>query len=541
MKLVKFKEIILLVLIILLSVFLRFYKLGEIPNGFYVDEAVSAYNAYSILETGKDEYGKTFPLAFRFFGSYSPPLYVYLSTVPIKLFGLNIYSARFISALFGVIGVILVYFFLKRRRGLIAAAIFAVSPWAVFYSRAGYEINLGFILFVLGILFLWRGINKPKFLFWAYMVLSLSTYGAHFERYLAPLLLISSIFVFKRFSLWGIIIALIIQIPNIYLLFTPAFLAKGGLFYHDLIVIQARKISVLPMLISYPLSFIREFFSRYLSYFSPRNLFSLEGYDLQRSAPGLSVFYFWMVVPYFIGLYQLIKERKTKFNRFLIFLLIIIPVPLALTKDPFSSQRGFPIFLPMVLVMALGIDYLLSKYRKIVYPTLIILVPVSFIFLWRSYFVLLPYERVNAWNWGLDRLSAEIQKRPNEKFILDQSREKPTYIELAFFLKYPPEKFQESVDKSINDNYYFNIDFDSYYNFANIETRGIIWKEDIYRMQILVGDEFSVSPTQIKEHFLTQVFEILDPTGEIVFRGYRTNPDLKCLSTNFESIYCKNK
>ena len=541
MKLVKFKEIIFLVLIIFLSIFLRFYKLGEVPNGLYVDEAVSAYNAYSILETGKDEYGKAFPLAFRFFGSYSPPLYVYLSTVPVKLFGLNIYSARFTSALFGVIGVILVYFFLKGRRGLTAAIIFAASPWAIFYSRVGYEINLGFILLVLGILFLWQGINKPKFLFWAYVVLSLSTYGAHFERYLAPLLLISSIFVFKRFSLWGVIVALIIQIPNIYLLFTPAFFAKGGLFYQDLIIIQARKISILPMFISYPLSFIREFISRYLSYFSPRNLFLLEGYDLQRSVPGLSVFYFWMIVPYFIGLYRLIKERKEMFNRFLIFLFIIIPIPLALTKDPFSSQRGFPMFLPIVLVIALGIDYLLLKYRKITYLTLFLLVPISLIFLWRSYFALLPYERVHVWNWGLDKLSVEVQKRSDEKFVLDQSREKPIYIELAFFLKYPPKKLQESVDRSIKDNYYSNINFDSYYQFANIETRGIKWEEDIYKRQILVGDEFSVSPAQMKEHFLTQVFEILDPTGEIVFRGYETNPDLKCLSTNFESIYCKNK
>ena len=541
MKSGKFKEIVLLFFIVLLAVFLRFYKLGEIPNGLYVDEAVSAYNSYSISETGRDEYGKSFPMAFRFFGSYSPPLYTYLTTIPIKIIGLNILSARWISALSGIIGVVLIYFFFSGRKGLIASGIFAISPWAIFYSRVGYEINLGFILLSLGVLFLWLGINKPKFLFWAYTLLSLSTYGAHFERYLAPLILIASIIVFKRFSLRGMIIALIIQIPNIYLFFTPAFFAKGGLFYQDLVVTQAKKVSIFPMFLSYPLSFIREFASRYLGYFSPRNLFLLEDYDLQRSVPGLSVFYFWMAAPYFVGLYQLIKEKKKTFNRFLIFLLVIIPIPLALIKDPFSSQRGLPILLPMVSVITLGLDCLLSKYRKITYMLLIILVPISFVFLWRSYFVLLPYERAKAWNWGFDKLAVEIQKRPDEKFVLDQSRKKPIYIELAFFLKYPPEKLQESVDKSIKTNYYSNINFDNYYRFANIETRGIKWEEDIYKKQILVGDEFSVSPMQIKEHFLTQIFEILDPTREIVFRGYQTNPDLKCLATNFESIYCKSR
>lgn len=539
MKLSKFKEIILLLLIVLLSVFLRFYKLGEIPNGLYVDEAVSAYNAYSVLETGKDEYGKSFPVAFRFFGSYSPPLFTYLTAIPIKIIGLNVFSARLISAIFGVMGVIFIYFFFSGRKGLIASAIFALSPWAIFYSRVGYEINLGFILLSLGILFLWLGINRPKFLFWAYVILSLSTYGAHFERYLAPLLLIASIFVFKRFSLWGTIVALVIQIPNIYLLFTPAFFAKGGLFYHDLIITQAKKISMLPLSISYSLSFIREFASRYLGYFSPRSLFLLEDYDLQRSAPGLSVFYFWMVIPYLVGLYRLAKERKRMFNRFLIFLLVIIPIFLALTKDPFSSQRGLPMLLPMILVIVLGFDYLLSKYKKISYVLLLVLVPISFIFLWRSYFILLPYERTKSWSWGLDKLAAEIQKRPDGKFILDQSREKPMYIGLVFYLKYPPGKLQSAVDSTIKDNYYTNIKFDNHYEFSNFETRNIEWEKDIYIKQTLVGDEFSVSPTQATEHFLTQVFEILSPTGEIVFRGYQTNPDLKCRETNFESIYCR--
>ncbi|MCX6706249.1 MAG: glycosyltransferase family 39 protein [Candidatus Woesebacteria bacterium] len=539
MKLGKFKEIVLLILIILLSLFLRFYKLGEIPNGLYVDEAVSAYNAHSILETGKDEYGKSFPMAFRFFGSYSPPLYTYLTTIPIKIIGLSALSARLISALSGVVGVLLIYFFFSGRKGLIASGILAISPWAIFYSRVGYEINLGFILLSLGILFLWLGINKPRFLFWAYIILSLSTYGAHFERYLAPFILITSIIVFRRFSLWGTIVALIIQIPNIYLFFTPAFFAKGGLFYQELIITQVKKISIFPTLLSYPLSFVREFASRYLGYFSPRNLFLLEDYDLQRSAPGLSVFYFWLVVPYLAGLYQLIKEKKKIFNRFLMFLLVIIPIPLALIKDPFSSQRGLPMLLPMVLVITLGFDYLLLKYKKVSYLMLTVLIPISFIFLWRSYFVLLPYERANVWNWGFDKLTQEIVNNPKITYVIDQERIKPFYIEFAFFSKLSPEKLQNSVGGKIKENYYTNIVFNSSYKFQNIETRGVEWEKDIYKEQILVGDELTISESQAKEHFLTKVFEIRDPANEIVFVGYKTDPTTKCLRTNFESIYCR--
>ena len=82
------KLLVLLVVIIFIS-FLYFYKLDSVPSGLYVDEALSGYNAYSIIETGRDEYSKLFPLSFRLFGSYSPPLYTYLTTVSISKFGLN--------------------------------------------------------------------------------------------------------------------------------------------------------------------------------------------------------------------------------------------------------------------------------------------------------------------------------------------------------------------------------------------------------------------------------------------------------------------
>jgi len=53
-----------------LAVYLRLFQFGEVPNGLYQDETAIGFNAYSILETGKDEYGKDFPLYFRSFGDY---------------------------------------------------------------------------------------------------------------------------------------------------------------------------------------------------------------------------------------------------------------------------------------------------------------------------------------------------------------------------------------------------------------------------------------------------------------------------------------
>ncbi len=62
---VSLKPTYILCLIILLSLILRFYQLGKNPPSLDWDETAHGYNAYSILKTGRDEYGNKLPLLFR--------------------------------------------------------------------------------------------------------------------------------------------------------------------------------------------------------------------------------------------------------------------------------------------------------------------------------------------------------------------------------------------------------------------------------------------------------------------------------------------
>ena len=48
------------------------------PPGSYRDESSLAYNAYTISQSAKDEYGAVLPLFFRSFGDYKSPTYTYL-------------------------------------------------------------------------------------------------------------------------------------------------------------------------------------------------------------------------------------------------------------------------------------------------------------------------------------------------------------------------------------------------------------------------------------------------------------------------------
>jgi len=546
-------KLVFIILLAVVGIFFFFHKLSSIPPGFYVDEALHGYSAYSILETGKDEYGKSFPLVFRLYGSYNEPLYIYLSTIPIKLWDLNVFSVRFMAALSGLATVFVIYLFLKSMKiSTLGSLFFAITPTVVFQGRVGYEVALAFFLFCLGSLFLWYSLSRPKWIVPAFIVLSLSTYAAYAERFTIPFLITFFFIAFRKrllarknlkYFIYGVFLLVLTQIPHLFLLTTPAFFPKAGELGSQAIVVQADKLTgIIPGPVALSISFIREFLSQFVNYFSPRTLFLVGDKDL----PGLSLFYAWMIVPYLLGLTILWRKRGSDTSIFILLLALTTPITASLTKDPFPVHRVMPLVLPLALIISIGIDRLfkLNIIGKrninflIIKGIALVIFIVSIVFFWRSYFVFFPKEKAKYWGYGYDTL-AQIIKTSDEHFMIDRERLPIPYTELLFFLKVPPEEFQNSVDQNIKANYYQNLPFDQNFRFANVETRGIDWEKDIYRNQVLVGDSLAISEDQAKEHFLTKIFEIKDPLGEVVFVGYRTNPAQKCRTTRNISPLCK--
>ena len=73
--------------IVLLSIFLRFWKLDQIPASLNWVEVAAGYNAYTIANWGADEYGNKFPLVFKSFADDKHPVHIYLTAIVVKLFG----------------------------------------------------------------------------------------------------------------------------------------------------------------------------------------------------------------------------------------------------------------------------------------------------------------------------------------------------------------------------------------------------------------------------------------------------------------------
>lgn len=127
------KNLFTFILIIIVASFLRFYRIIEVPPGVNQDEASIGYTAYSLLHTGKDEYGKFFPLSFESFGDWKLPFYIYITLPMVYFFGLTEQAVRTPSAIFGILSVVGTFFlvqllFKNKVLSLISMFLVAISP-----------------------------------------------------------------------------------------------------------------------------------------------------------------------------------------------------------------------------------------------------------------------------------------------------------------------------------------------------------------------------------------------------------------------------
>lgn len=169
------KRLPLLVLVLLVAVFLRFFLFPAVPAGVNQDEADAGYEAYSLLHHGTDKWGNKWPAYFISWGSGQNVLESYLDIPVVAAGGLNRVTIRIIPALCGVLSVLLLYLVLRLADeclALLGSFMLAVFPWAVLSSRLGVESNILPFFILFGI--------------WAFIY----SYRSYHRRYLIPLSLV---------------------------------------------------------------------------------------------------------------------------------------------------------------------------------------------------------------------------------------------------------------------------------------------------------------------------------------------------------------
>lgn len=517
------------VAIIFIAFILRFYKLGDVPKGFHHDEVSQAYNAFSIFQTGLDRFGQKNPILFRSFGSFQPPIYTYLTVIPVAIFGNTMFSVRFISALFGVLTVILTYYLAdiivnkkyKPYLPLLLSAIVAISPWAIHFSRRAVEANVGLTLFLLFLYFAFRSTKNIKYFVLALMSLGLSTHAYYSERLIAIIVLPVFIFQFRKYFIenkkWvliGFVSFAVTLLPHVVTVLSGSFFARFD------------------QVGSSTSQFIIDFFRHMFGYFSPKYLFSDAGFGLSRVAPNLGMFYGLLVVPFFIGLYYLPELINKKYHKFLFYLGFICLVPASLTGDDFYPLRILEFLWIISLIISVGVYKIGMYFRNNVIRLVLLTTSITYLLLnfYISYFVLYQNETTEQLSTTYIELSEKLLNYDNYNIVIDSPRDPAVGLRIAYFRSYDPKSIQEMLRSQMAGSYdIVKSSSTENYKFSNIETRSINWGKDRCSPNtILVGDILSFSEPQIKEHKLTKEFEIKG-NNKIALYGYRTNPDANCL------------
>ena len=445
----------LILIIILLASILRFWHLGNFPPSLFVDELSNGYNAYSILKTGRDEYGNFLPLTFKSFGDYNPALSVYTLVPAISILGLNDYAVRAPAALFGVGSVIGVYFltyeiFKRRKVALFSAFLLSISPWHLPFSRYDHEATFMVFYTTLALVAFFNWLNKttraaPLVISSIFFGLALNSY--HGAKVYVPLLILVLAVVFKRHLFTK---AQKLALPLITLfIFTIPYLVN---FENTLI--RGQSVGILKE--SAP---VATFISGYLSHFSPNFLF-ISGDSIGRhSVPGMGQLYVFMLPLLVIGLFKLIVEKKER-SKFLIMWLLVTPIAAAVASPVPHALRSLPMGTVIVIISALGLYSLSRINSKLKTIGLLILASIAFynIFTYlHLYYIHYPKEKSLDWSYGYKEVATyvnNVQNNYSQVAIGDDS--KKSYIAFLFYTKFDPSLYQpQSSNKAAFDKFEF--------------------------------------------------------------------------------------
>ena len=150
----KNKILLILILILIISFFVRVYGLQS--ENIWPDEGGTVFHAHkSVLHNIK------WSLSVGYF-----PLYHVILSSWEKIFGLEEFSVRFLSLIFGILSVYIVFkigtFMFNKKVGIYSAIIMALSPFNVSYSQEARVYTLLVLLSLSSIYFYLRFIESQK-------------------------------------------------------------------------------------------------------------------------------------------------------------------------------------------------------------------------------------------------------------------------------------------------------------------------------------------------------------------------------------------
>lgn len=502
--------------IVFLATCLRFWQLGNIPPSPDWDEAALGYNAYSILLTGKDEYGEKFPIILRSFDDYKPALYTYFVIPSIILFDVTTFAVRLPSAIFGVLTIIGVFFLTreilsieKRLKeayiislSLLVAFLLAISPWHIQFSRIAFEANLGVAFNVFAVLFFLLGLKKHFYLILSATIFALNLYVYQSEKVFVPLLTLALFVIFRK-ELWAVpkkyifasvLLGALIVFPIFHYTLTNSeslSRAKGVSIFADATPFLKESVEryaqdiknrdYLGMIFdNRRIDYAKAIISGYITHFDINWIFT-RGDIARHHAPNMGLMYLWELPFLLIGLYVSIFGKFSKKTKLLLFAwFLITPIPASITSGVPHSIRTLNFLPTFQIFTAIGIvaSFVEISRHKLKYPTylfILLLGLFNFFYYLNQYFVQQNYFHSEHWQYGYKQAVEIVEKTEDEykKIVVsNQPHLDQSYMFFLFYLKYPPSLYQQEAKTSSGG-------FNETHRFGKYEFRPINWDTEV--------------------------------------------------------------
>lgn len=478
-------------LVIVVATLLRTINIYSAPASLYWDEVSTGYNAYSLLHTGLDEYGNSWPISIRSFNDYKPPLYTYLAIPSIAVFGLNTLGVRLPSIIAGIVAVGLTYalthlIFKKHKHrhliALTAASLLAISPWHLQFSRPGFEANVALASYLGTIYFylLWLSKKSKKFhnLLIAVLFAGATMYSYHSARLVLPLMLAGiSLFEFKK--LWrqksqvlvGILLGLVLIFPFMYTTFfrgsslsrlnTVSFLANKSEFAreterYDRAREYRQRGAINKLFHNERLVDVSILMRNYSEHFNLDFLFVKSDTNPRHSVYGMGLLYLFELPLLLVGLFCLINDKKVSY-KYVIWLWILLgPIPSAITESTPHAIRSFLMIPALQIIESIGLVvmvlWFLKRYKNSVIrygvgSLVFVLIAFQITYYLFSYHVVSPYHFAPDWQYAYPEMIEKVEAYQEDygQVVISNHYDQPQ-IYFAFYQQIPPREYQQFAE-----------------------------------------------------------------------------------------------
>lgn len=520
------KTNIILITIFALGLFLRFFQISSNPVSLYWDEASIGYEAYSIAQTGKDMHGNAWLQAiFSAYGDYKAPVYIWFTSLAVKVLGPSVVAVRTASAVFGSLTILTIYFlalhiFKSSKTALASSFIIAILPWHVQFSRAGFEANVALFFVSLFLYFLLQGLSKkPTHLIVSSIFALFAVYSYFSARIIIPLVFIWAIlFNYKQVKnvfphlLIGLAIFLIgivpIQQSPFYKDSNTLRLSTDNITQNHQGIVYANSLhqvdqnSWLSKIIHHRYLYqTKELMQNIFTHLDSGYLFFTGDENLRHSTGFSGLMLPTMLVLFAIGIFQLLKFPKQFL--FIIGLWAIFLLPASVPRDVPHALRSLNAVIPVVLILAFGGAKLLEisskktlfKNATFLYGGLLMInALVFYIYLFKTY----PLKSANAWQDGYPQIvQYAISQQASYDYIILLPEDRLYLYALLYGAIDSNEVQSMQSQKNTDQADRFTVN-----QIGKISFRPIVWQDDKFgpSRSLLIGlpDDFP-STVNIKD------------------------------------------